>query len=140
MAAQKLCGKNESVVENAKPVRRLQSSPLIDACRKISTEGSEENEGCNDVASLCFLLLAQSARPALAPYPSGFTGKFLFLRCSGTCLVCSISTFSIAAFNSSYASRLFVARHMYAVACAKGSRGWGMPTNSTACCVAIASG
>src|SRR5438445_13400863 len=47
MAAQKLCGKNESVVENAKPVRRLQSSPLIDACRKISTEGSEENEGCN---------------------------------------------------------------------------------------------
>src|SRR5437899_1239242 len=77
MAAQKLCGKNESVVENAKPVRRLQSSPLIDACRKISTEGSEENEGCNDVASLCFLLLAQSARPALAPYPSGFTGAIV---------------------------------------------------------------
>src|SRR5207248_1406493 len=134
MAAQKLCAKNESVAENAKPVRRLQSRPLIDACRKISTEGSEENEDCNGGASLCFLLLAQSARAALAPYPSGFTGKFLFLRCSGTCLVCSISTFSIAAFNSSYASRLFADRQLYAVSCAKGIRASGMPTNSTASC------
>src|SRR5947208_16350619 len=114
MAAQKLCGKNESVAENAKPVRRLQSPPLIDACRKISTEGSEENEDCNGGASLCFLLLAQSARPALAPYPSGFTGKFLFLRCSGTCMVCSISIFSFVAFYSSYVYRLFASRLIYA--------------------------
>src|SRR4029453_9469559 len=54
-------------------------------------------------------LFAQSARRSSRPYPSGFTGKCLFLRCSGTCLVCSISTFSIAVFNSSYASLLFAA-------------------------------
>jgi hypothetical protein len=52
MAAQKLCAKNELVAENATPARRLQSPPLIDACRKISTGGGEENEGCNGVASV----------------------------------------------------------------------------------------
>jgi len=34
-------------------------------------------------------------------YPSGFTGKCLFLRRSGTRLVCSISIFSVAAFSAS---------------------------------------
>jgi hypothetical protein len=34
-------------------------------------------------------------------YLSGFTGKCLFLRFSGTRFVCSISIFSVAAFNAS---------------------------------------
>src|SRR5438477_13035020 len=43
---------------------------------------------------------------------SGFTGKCLFFRYSGTGAVCSNSISSLAAANDSYASRLFFARHM----------------------------
>src|SRR5436189_3584421 len=45
-------------------------------------------------------------------YPSGFTGKCLFFRFSGTRSVCSDSISSVAMPRASYASRLFFARHM----------------------------
>src|SRR5436190_18413480 len=45
-------------------------------------------------------------------YPSGFTGKCLFFRLSGTRSVCSDSISSVATPRASYASRLFYARHV----------------------------
>jgi hypothetical protein len=42
-----------------------------------------------------------SRKKPIAPYPSGFTGKCLFLRRSGTRFVCSISIFSVAALSAS---------------------------------------
>ena len=47
MAARKLCAKNGLIAENATTVRQFQSPPWIHACRKISTEESQENEDCN---------------------------------------------------------------------------------------------
>src|SRR4051812_22996129 len=83
MAARRLCARNESAAENAIVVRRLEPPPLIDACRMISTEGSEENKDCNGVASLCYLLLAQSTRGALAPSPFRIYREMFVLKMFG---------------------------------------------------------